>query len=78
MNWEWVLTGGKLTGKLEFINNSGQGRVQPVEGSVKDDGSFETSYLNPRGNKIDVSGKIGETFTVNNPRDCGYGNIPLK
>jgi hypothetical protein len=78
MNWEWTLTNGKLAGKLEFVNDRGQSRVQPVEATVKDDGAFESGYLNPRGDQVNVTGKIGDTFTVHNPKDCGYGNIPLK
>ena len=73
MKYELVVEGGKLTGKLDFGN-----RVQDIEASVAADGKFETSFVNPFGHTVQISGKLDETFSVNNPIRCGYGSIPLK
>jgi hypothetical protein len=73
MAYELVVENGKLTGKLDFGN-----RVQAIEATVSDDGKFETSFVNPFGHTLSVTGKLDDTFTVNNPIRCGYGNIPLK
>ena len=73
MAFELVVEKGKLKGKLDFGN-----RVQEVEAAVADDGKFETSFVNPNGHTVNVTGKLGDTFTVVNPIRCGYGNIPLK
>ena len=73
MAFELVVESGKLVGKLDFGN-----RVQAIEAAVAADGKFETSFLNPQGHTVNVTGKLGETLTVVNPIRCGYGNIPLK
>jgi hypothetical protein len=73
MSAELVVENGKLKGKLDFGN-----RVQEVEATVSADGKFETSYVNPFGHTLSVTGKLGETMTVDNPIRCGYGNVPLK
>ena len=70
---EFVVDNGKLKGKLDFGN-----RVQEIEASVSADGKFETSFVNPFGHTVNVTGKLGDTLTVDNPIRCGYGNIPLK
>ena len=73
MSFEFVVADGKLTGKLDFGN-----RVQDIEAAVSPDGKFETSFINPKGDPVNVTGKLGDTLTVVNPKRCGYGNIPLK
>ena len=73
MSAELVVQGGKLKGKLDFGN-----RVQEVEANVAADGKFETSFINPNGHTVNVTGKLGDTLTVVNPIRCGYGKIPLK
>lgn len=73
MGYELVVENGKLKGKLDFGN-----RVQEIEADVSADGKFETSFVNPFGHTLSVAGKLDESFTVNNPIRCGYGNIPLK
>jgi len=73
MAFEFVVTNGKLAGKLDFGN-----RVQDIEAAVKADGSFDTTFINPNGHPVQVSGKFGDTFSVVNPIRCGYGKIPLK
>jgi hypothetical protein len=73
MAFELVVENGKLTGKLDFGN-----RVQAIEATVAADGKFETTFVNPFGHTLQVTGKLDDTFTVNNPIRCGYGNIPLK
>jgi len=73
MAYELVVENGKLTGKLDFGN-----RVQAIEATVSADGKFETSFVNPFGHTVNISGKLDDTFTVVNPIRCGYGNIPLK
>jgi len=73
MAFELVVENGKLAGTLDFGN-----RVQAIEATVSADGKFETSFLNPQGHPVYVSGKLDDTFTVVNPIRCGYGNIPLK
>lgn len=73
MAFELVVENGKLTGKLDFGN-----RVQAIEAAVAADGKFETSFVNPQGHTVNVTGKLGDTFAVINPIRCGYGNIPLK
>jgi len=73
MKFELVVEGGKLAGKLDFGN-----RIQDIEASVSADGKFETSFVNPFGHTVQIAGKLGESFSVNNPIRCGYGNIPLK
>jgi hypothetical protein len=42
-------------------------RAQSIEGKVKEDGSFESTYSNPSNETVYVTGKVGETFSVNNP-----------
>ena len=73
MSAELVVENGKLKGKLDFGN-----RVQEIEASVSADGKFETTFVNPFGHTLTVTGKLGDTLTVNNPIRCGYGNVPLK
>ncbi len=73
MKYELVVENGKLKGKLDFGN-----RVQEIEADVAADGKFETSFVNPFGHTLSVAGKLDESFTVNNPIRCGWGNIPLK
>jgi hypothetical protein len=73
MAFELVVENGRLTGKLDFGN-----RVQAIEAAVAADGKFETTFVNPFGHTLQVSGKLDDAFTVNNPIRCGYGNIPLK
>jgi len=73
MNYELVAENGKLTGKLDFGN-----RVQEVSAAVAADGKFETSFVNPFGHTVSVAGNLNDSFSVNNPIRCGYGNIPLK
>jgi hypothetical protein len=73
MAFELVAEKGKLTGKLDFGN-----RIQAIEAAVAADGKFETSFVNPSGHVVNITGKLGDTFTVVNPIRCGYGNIPLK
>jgi hypothetical protein len=73
MAFELVVENGKLTGKLDFGT-----RIQAIEAAVAADGKFETSFINPSGHTVNVTGKLGDTFTVVNPIRCGYGNIPLK
>jgi hypothetical protein len=73
LTYEVVVASGKLTGTLSF-----DGRVQPIEATVNEDGSFQTTYANRRGQTVNVTGKVGQTFSVNNPASCGYGNLPLK
>lgn len=74
LKWELTSAGGKLTARLDFVDE----RVQPVEGTVNEDGSFETRYANTRGDPVDVKGKIGESFSISNPKNCGYGGLSLK
>jgi hypothetical protein len=73
MTVELNVQGAKLAGKLDFGS-----RVQDIETSVAADGKFETSFINPNGHTVNVSGKLGETMTVVNPIRCGYGNVALK
>ena len=73
MAYELVVENGKLKGKLDFGN-----RVQEIEADVSADGKFATSFVNPFGHTLSVAGKLDESFTVDNPIRCGYGNIPLK
>ena len=73
MSFEFVVENGKLKGKLDFGS-----RIQDIEASVAADGKFETSFINPNGHTVNVTGKLGDTLTVVNPIRCGYGNIPLK
>ena len=42
------------------------------------DGKFETTFVNPFGHTLKVFGKLDESFTVDNPIRCGWGDIPLK
>jgi len=71
--FELVVENGKLTGKLDFGT-----RVQEIEAAVSPDGKFETTFVNPFGHTLKVFGKLDETFTVDNPIRCGWGDIPLK
>lgn len=73
MAFAFTVENGKLTGTLDFGT-----RVQAIEASVAADGKFETSFVNPVGHTVNVTGKLGDTLTVVNPIRCGYGNIPLK
>lgn len=73
MNVELVVENGKLKGKLDFGN-----RVQDIEADVSPEGKFETTFVNPFGHTLSVTGKLGDTITVNNPIRCGYGDVPLK
>ena len=73
MAFELVVEGGKLTGKLDFGT-----RIQAIEAAVAADGKFETSFVNPNGHTVNVTGKLDDSFTVVNPIRCGYGDIPLK
>ena len=73
MAFELVVKDGKLAGKLDFGN-----RVQAIEAAVAADGKFETSFVNPQGHTVQVSGNLNDSFSVVNPIRCGYGNIPLK
>jgi hypothetical protein len=73
LNAELVVEGAKLKGKLDFGS-----RIQDIEAAVAADGKFETSFVNPNGHTVNVTGKLGETLTVLNPIRCGYGNVPLK
>jgi hypothetical protein len=73
MAFELVVESGKLVGKLDFGT-----RIQAIEASVAADGKFETSFVNPQGHTVNVTGKLGETLSVVNPIRCGYANIPLK
>ena len=73
MAYELVVANGKLAGKLDFGT-----RVQAIEAAVAADGKFETSFVNPNGHTVNVTGRLGDAFTVVNPIRCGYGNIPLK
>jgi hypothetical protein len=73
MGYELVVDKGKLKGKLDFGT-----RVQEIEATVLDDGKFETSFINPFGHPVNITGKLGDSFSVINPKHCGWGNIPLK
>jgi len=73
MGYELVVENGKLKGKLDFGT-----RVQEIEAAVSPDGKFETTFVNPFGHTLKVFGKLDETFTVDNPIRCGWGDIPLK
>jgi hypothetical protein len=73
MKYELVVEGGKLKGTLDFGT-----RVQEIQADVAPDGKFETTFVNPFGHTLTVSGKLDEKFTVNNPIRCGWGDIPLK
>ena len=73
MGFELIVENGKLAGKLDFGE-----RIQPIEATVSADGKFETTFVNPQGHTVQVSGKLNETFSVVNPIRCGYGDIPLK
>jgi len=73
MAFELVVEGAKLAGKLDFGN-----RVQEIEATVAADGKFETTFVNPFGHTLTVSGKLDDSFSVVNPIRCGYANIPLK
>ena len=73
MAYELVVENGKLTGKLDFGN-----RIQEISADVAADGKFETTFVNPFGHTLSVTGKLDDSFTVNNPIRCGYGSIPLK
>ena len=73
MSVELVVEGNKLKGKLDFGN-----RVQDIEAAVAADGKFETSFINPNGHPVNITGKLGETIQVVNPIRCGYDNVPLK
>jgi len=73
MGYELVVENGKLTGKLDFGT-----RVQAIEATVAEDGKFETSFTNPFGDPVNITGKIGDSFSVINPKHCGWGEMPLK
>jgi hypothetical protein len=73
MSVELLVEGGKLKGKLDFGS-----RVQDIEAAVAADGTFETSFINPNGHTVNITGKLGDTITVVNPIRCGYGKVPLK
>ena len=73
MAYELVVENGKLTGKLDFGT-----RVQEIEATVTPDGKFETSFINPHGHPVNITGNLNESFTVVNPIRCGWGNISLK
>jgi hypothetical protein len=73
MSVELVVEKDKLKGKLDFGN-----RVQDIEAKVAADGKFETSFVNPNGHTVNITGKLGETITVVNPIRCGYDKVPLK
>jgi len=73
MGFELVVENGKLAGKLDFGE-----RIQPIEATVSADGKFETTFVNPQGHTVEVSGKLDDSFSVVNPIRCGYGGIPLK
>jgi hypothetical protein len=73
MAYELVVENNNLKGKLDFGN-----RVQEIEAAVSADGKFETSFVNPFGHTVQITGKLDDTFSVVNPIRCGYGSIPLK
>jgi hypothetical protein len=73
MKYELVVENGKLKGKLDF----GVSEFD-IAADVAPDGKFETTFINRFGHTMIVSGKLDESFTVNNPIRCGWGNIPLK
>jgi hypothetical protein len=73
MKAELMVEGSKLKGKLDFGN-----RVQDIEATVAADGKFETSFINPNGHTVNITGKLGDTLTVVNPIRCGYGKVALK
>ena len=73
LGFELVVQDGKLTGKLDFGT-----RVQEIAADVSPDGKFETTFVNPFGTTLNVFGKLDESFTVVNPKWCGWGDIPLK
>jgi len=73
MAFELVVANGKLKGTLDFGT-----RVQEIEAVVAADGKFDTSFINPAGHTVNVTGKLGDTLTVVNPIRCGYGSIPLR
>lgn len=70
---ELVVEKGMLKGKLDFGS-----RVQDIEAKVAADGKFETSFINPNGHPVNITGKLGETMTVVNPIRCGYDKVPVK
>jgi hypothetical protein len=72
MSVELVVENNKLKGKLDFGN-----RVQDIEANVAADGKFETSFINPNGHPVNITGKLGETIQVVNPIRCGYDKVPL-
>lgn len=73
LKWTISVANGKLTGGLTFP----RGTV-PIKADVAPDGTFATSYKNSQGINIDVKGKVGDTFSVNNAFSCGYGGMSLK
>jgi hypothetical protein len=73
MSVELLVEKNKLKGKLDFGN-----RVQEIEANVAADGKFETSFINPNGHTVNITGKLGETIQVVNPIRCGYDKVPLK
>jgi hypothetical protein len=73
MKYELVVENGKLKGKLDF----GVSEFD-IAADVAPDGKFETTFINRFGHTMIVSGKLDESFTVNYPIRCGWGNIPLK
>ena len=73
MGFELVVKNGKLAGTLDFGE-----RIQPFEASVSADGKFETTFVNPQGHTVQVTGKLDDTFSVVNPIRCGYDGVPLK
>ena len=73
MAYDLVVADGKVKGKLDFGT-----RVQDFEAAVAGDGKFETSFINPFGDPVNIMGQVGDKFSVINPKHCGWGDIPLK
>ena len=73
MLYELNVENGKLKGKLDFGV-----QAYEISADVAPDGKFETTFTNRFGHTMIVSGKLDESFMVNNPIRCGWGNIPLK
>ena len=73
ITFEIIVKDGKLAGTLDLGE-----RIQPFEASVSADGKFETTFVNPLGHTLYVTGKLDDSFSVVNPIRCGYDGISLK
>ena len=73
LKWSISVANGQLTGNFAFTSST-----RSISATVAPDGTFATTYKNGRGEPVEVKGKLGDTFSVNNPAACGYGGMSLK